>query len=341
MRLAGFLTRGQFGSVWWACAALFVLSPLFAAGSLRSSALLSMLPFAAVLALACMGQTLVVQQRGLDLSVPGGMALGAVLVTKIPEGHPSRWPIALAVALLATGLAGGITGLVVTRLHITPIVATLVMNAVLLGVVLRVSKGSPAQAADDLSRLALDKTLGIPNTVIVAGLVIGVVAFTLRRTTIGHRLAAAGVSRRAARTMGVPVDRYQVMAYAIAGASYGAAGILLAAYIKTPPIFLGDSYLLPTVASVVLGGTSLAGGVASVVASGAAALFFTQLNQVLLARGLPTAGQLLVQSGILVLVVASREGVAHLRSRSRRSRSDRPETPLDTVDHSVAAAVKQ
>lgn len=315
---------GPFSSVWWATAALFAVSPLVAPGSLASSALLSMLPFAAVLALASLGQTLVVQQRGLDLSVPGSMALGAVVVTKMPENYPSFWPIAVLVALAATASAGALTGLVVTRLRITPFVATLALNAALLGVVLKISGGTPAGAADQLSRLALDKTLGVPNTVIVTVVLIGCTAFTLKRLHIGHRVAAVGVSPSAARAMGIAVDRYQVWAYGIAGLFYGAAGLLLAAYIKTPPVFIGDSYLLPTVAAVVLGGTALTGGVASVVASGVAALFFTQMNQLLLARGLPTSTQLIAQSVILVAVVVARELVVRLRARSSGRKVQRP-----------------
>jgi ribose transport system permease protein len=285
-----------------------------------------MLPFAAVLALASAGQTLVVQQRGLDLSVPGSMALGAVLVTKLPENNPSSWPTAVLAALAATASAGALTGLVVTRLGITPFVATLALNAALLGVVLKASGGTPAGAADELSRLALAKTLGVPDTVIVAVVLIGCTAFALKRVHVGHRLAAAGVSPAAARAMGIPVERYQIWAYGIAGLFYGAAGVLLAGYIKTPPVFIGDGYLLPTVASVVLGGTALTGGVASVVASGVAALFFTQLNQLLLARGLPTSTQLIAQSAILVAVVVVREVVVRRRARSSGPRAGRPAT---------------
>jgi ribose transport system permease protein len=321
---------GRFGAVWWATAALFGFSPLLAPGSLGSSSLLSMLPFAAVLAIATLGQTLVVQQRGLDLSVPGSMALAAVLVTKLPEAHPDRLPVAVLVALAGSAAAGVVCGIAVTRLRITPLVATLGVNAALLGLVLRVSDGSPSGAADALNRFALDKSAGIPNTVLVALGLSAVLAFALRRTAVGHRLAAVGVSERAARALGIPVHRYQVCAYGLAGACYGAAGVLLAGYIKTPGIFLGDAYLLPTVAAVVLGGTALSGGVASVGASAVAALFFTQLNQLLLARGWPTSAQLLAQSAILVLVVAAREGVAALPALRRGRRPAAEPAPAPT-----------
>ncbi len=302
---------------------LFAASPLVAAGSLGSAPLLSMLPFAAVLAIAAAGQTLVVQQRGLDLSVPGMLALGAVLCTALPQQH--GWPLGLAVLAGVAGpaLAGLVTGGLVTRLGVIPLIATLGMNAVLLGVVFAVADGTPAGAAPALNQFALDRTLGVPNTLLVAVLVVGVTGLVIGRTTAGRRLTAVGVSPRAAEVIGVRVERYQLLAYAGAGACYGIAGVLLAGYTKTPPLFLGDSYLLPTVAAVVLGGTALSGGVASVVASGVAALFLTQLGQLLRALGWSDSRQLMAQAAVLLLVVLGRVVVPRVAEAWRRRAEDR------------------
>jgi ribose transport system permease protein len=300
------LLTGGPGTIVVATALLFALSPLVAPGSLGSAPLLSMLPFAAVLAIAAAGQTLVVQQRGLDLSVPGMLALGAVFCTALPQQH--GWTLAAAVVAGVVGPAaiGGVTGVLVTRFGVIPLIATLGMNAVLLGVVFAVADGTPAGAAGSLNQFALDRTLGIPNTVLVALVVVGVAGVVIGRSTAGHRLTAVGVSPLAAEVVGVRVRRYQLLAYASAGACYGVAGVLLAGYTKTPPLFLGDSYLLPTVAAVVLGGTALSGGVASVVASGVAALFLTQLGQLLRALGWSDSRQLMAQAAVLLLVVLAR-----------------------------------
>ncbi|MCR1785255.1 ABC transporter permease [Nocardioides carbamazepini] len=289
-----------------ATALLFGLSPLVAPGSLGSAPLLSMLPFAAVLAIAAAGQTLVVQQRGLDLSVPGMLALGAVLCTALPQQH--GWPLALAVVagVLGPAAAGLVTGVLVTRFGVIPLIATLGLNAVLLGVVFAVADGTPAGAAPALNQFALERTLGVPNTVLVAVVIVGVVGLVVGRSTSGRRLTAVGVSPRAAEVIGIRVGRYQLLAYVSAGACYGVAGVLLAGYTKTPPLFLGDSYLLPTVAAVVLGGTALTGGVASVVASGVAALFLTQLGQLLRALGWSDSRQLIAQAAVLLVVVLAR-----------------------------------
>src|SRR3954449_4796746 len=101
---------GRFTAVWIATVALFAISPLLASGSVSRSALLSMLPFAAILAIADIGQTLVIQQRGLDLSVAGMITLSSILVTRIPDGHDDKLPKAIGVILLvciASGLVSG------------------------------------------------------------------------------------------------------------------------------------------------------------------------------------------------------------------------------------------
>ncbi|WP_291039684.1 ABC transporter permease [Herbiconiux sp.] len=300
---------------------LFALSPVIAPGSLDPAPLLSMLPFASVLAIVAAGQTLVVQQRGLDLSVPGMIALAAVLSTGLPQNY--GWPLWAAViaGIVGPGIVGIVNGILVTYLRVMPLVVTLGMNAVLLGTVFFIADGTPSGAPAALNGFALDRTLGIPNTLLIAVLIVVIAGLVTQRSIIGRRLTAVGVSERAAAVLGVRVNVYQMFAYGFAGLCYGAGGVLLAGYTKTPALFLGDSYLLPTVAAVVLGGTALTGGIASVVATGIAALFLTQLGQLLRSVGWQDALQLIAQSVVLIAVVLLRELVpAFLRRRAGRLR---------------------
>lgn len=298
-----------------ATAVLFIVSPVVAPGSLAAAPLLSMLPFAAVLAIAAAGQTLVIQQRGLDLSVPGMIALSAVLVTALPQQY--GWGIwaAVIVALVLPGLFGVLNGALVAGLRLMPLVATLGMNAVLLGTVFAIANGTPSGAADELNQFALARTFGVPNTLLIAIAVIAIAAVVTQRSVIGRRLTAVGVSAPAASVIGVRVGIYQIAAYGFAGLLYGAAGVLLAGYTKTPPLFLGDQYLLPTVAAVVLGGTALTGGLSSVAATAVAALFLTQLGQLLRSVGWPDALQLIAQAVVLIAVIMLREFVPLVASR--------------------------
>jgi ribose transport system permease protein len=112
-----------------------------------------MLPFAAALAIASLGQTLVVMQGGIDLSVAGGLSLYVVIVTKYPAGENSRLLGALGIALLAAVAAGSLNGFLVGRMRLNPIVATLGTNALLFGAVLWYSAGIPTTTTARLARV--------------------------------------------------------------------------------------------------------------------------------------------------------------------------------------------
>src|SRR5215207_906623 len=303
--------------------ALFLLSWLVEPQSLRESSLLGMLPFAAILAIVAVGQTLVIQQGGIDLSVPGMVSLTVVIMTAHPDGDSGQLAEAIVFALLAALAAGTLNGLLVSRVGITPIVTTLGMNALLYGVVIQVSGGTPTTTTDALKDFASSRVLGIPVTVPIAIAVTLVVALIVKKTVAGRRFEGVGASDTGARAAGLVVSRYKSSAYVFAALLYCAAGVLLAGIVSTPSAFQGDTYLLPSVAAVVLGGTSLLGGRGSVAASAVAALFLTQLDQLLLTSGASSGLQNLVEAGALVVGLAIysvpwKRVRAWLRGRSRR-----------------------
>jgi ribose transport system permease protein len=291
-----------FVAIWIATALLFAISPLVASGSLSHSALQAMLPFAGILAIAAIGQTLVIQQGGLDLSVAGLFSLGAVLVVTVPGGHSSDLALALAV-VVGAGFAGGfLNGLAVTRLGITPLVATLGSNAIFIGVVLQVTGGSiDFKATKNWQHFTADKVLGIPILAVLALVAVVVVALFVSRTIWGRRFVLVGSSPLAARAAGLAVERYQLMSYAVAGVCYAFAGALLSGYLQSPPLLPGNEYLLPSIAAVVLGGTALGGGRGSVIATAGGVLFLTQLEQVISALGAQTSVDYLIQGAIVAL----------------------------------------
>jgi ribose transport system permease protein len=299
--------RNPYLTIWPATLVLFAVSPLIAPGSMGVGALQGMLPFAAFLAIVSIGQTLVIQQRGLDLSVPGVVSLSAIVVVLMPSPSGSGLATAIVVALGASGLAGMVSGLAVTRLGITPLVATLAVNALLLGTVLQITRGGAnGTATQALTDFAVGRVLGIPHVVIVAVVATALVAILVRVTRIGRTFVAVGTSAAAGNAAGMQVRRYTLTTYIVASVLYGLAGILLAGYLRTPGLTIGNSYLLPSIAAVVLGGTSLAGGAGSVLATGAGALFLTQLQQVVFAAGAPTSVQLLIQSSVIGIGMAVR-----------------------------------
>jgi ribose transport system permease protein len=287
-----------------ALAVLLVAGAIFAPTSIQKGTLLGMLPFAAVLVIVSLGQTLVVQQGGIDLSVPGAVSLAVVICTHEPRGADSRLLGAVALAFGVAVLAGIGNGILIGRLGLNPIVATLGMNALLYAGVLGISGGAPRRTTDLLASIANGRTFGVPNAVYFAIATLIVVVIAVKLTVAGRRFEAVGANPVASWATGIKVTRHRAGAYIWAQVLYWLAGVLLAGIIVQPTAFQGDAYLLPSVAAVVLGGTSLLGGRGYLVATAVAALFLSQLEQFVLALGVSFAVRTLVEAGALAVGVA-------------------------------------
>ncbi len=283
---------------------LFLASAVFASSSLNRGVVLTMLPFASALAVAALGQALVVMQGGIDLSVAGGLSLYVVIVTKYPAGDNTRlWP-AIGIAFLSAVAAGVVNGWLVGRMRLNPIVATLGTNALLFGAVLWYSAGIPTTTTARLARFGGGLWLGVPVPVYVAAAVTALVTAVVKLTPAGRRFEAVGANEIAARTAGLRWKRHRTSAYVWAQILYCLAALLHAGVVNQPTAYEGNNYLLPTVAAVVLGGTSLLGGRGNLVATAVAALFLSQLDQFVLALGVAYATRTLVQAGALAVGVA-------------------------------------
>jgi ribose transport system permease protein len=290
--------------IWIATALLFVVSLLVSPQSVSSSSLAGMLPFAAILAVVAAGQTLVVQQGGIDLSVPGMVSLGVVILTRIPNGDDGKLLPAALLALLVLASAGLLSGLIVSKVGITPIVTTLGMNALLFGGVMYISGGTPRDTTDLLQDLVTGPSLVMARSAWAAVVVVGVVWVVVKWTVGGRWFEAIGASRAASRAAGLQPARFEIGAYVGAAVLYFVGALLLAGVVQTPSAFQGESYLLPSVAAVVLGGTSLLGGVGSVIATAGGALFLTQLQQLVLTTDLSAGVSRLIEAAAIAIGVA-------------------------------------
>ncbi len=301
----GMARNTDFMWVWGGLAGVFILSFVIAPGTLAYSSLSSMLAFAGVLAITAVGQTLVIQQRGLDLSLPSSMALAALVFAKL-SGTGSPIGLALLAALTTSVTIGVGNGLLITRLFITPLIATLAMDALVLAAVWGYSNGLPVTVPDTLGDLTRTSFFGVPNVAWMALIPVALVAVGISKTVVGRRFTFVGANPHAAASAGLQVRRYIIASYVGSAVCAGLAGILLAGYTGSTTVNLGVTYLLPSIAAVVVGGTLLTGGRGSVVASAAAALFLSQLSQLALSLGAPTSAQLLIQSTCIVLAVGLR-----------------------------------
>jgi ribose transport system permease protein len=269
---------------------------VFAPSSVSSGALAGSLPFAAVIAIVGLGQLLVVQQGGFDLSVAGGVSLAVVISAHFPDGDNSRLLPAVLLAVSCALAAGLANGILVGFVKLNAIIATIGVNALLYGAVFAVSGGVPRITTPLLAEIAGGQTFGVPHSVVFALAALLMVSFVLKTTVIGRRFEAIGANPLAARAVGLHVRFHQMMAYVYSQLLCCLAGILLAGITREPTAFQGDSLLLPSVAVVVLGSTSLLGGRGFPVSTVVAAFFLNQLSQFALAVGVPYSAQTIIQA---------------------------------------------
>ena len=279
------------------CTLMLILACfVFAPSAMSWGALSGSLPFAAVIAIVGLGQLLVVQQGGFDLSLAGAVSLAVVVSTHYPQQDNALLFQAILVALAFAVAAGLINGILVSYFRLNAIIATLGVNALLYGMVFAVSGGVPSITTSLLAEIAGGETLGIPNSVYFALAALLVVTFLLKKTVVGRRFEAIGANPLAARASGLHVQVHQLMAYVYAQLLYCMAGVLIAGITREPTAFQGDSLLLPSVAVVVLGGTSLLGGRGFPISTVIAAFFLNQLSQFALAVGVPYSAQTIIQA---------------------------------------------
>jgi len=310
------LTEPLAAKAFIATALLVLIGGIAAPSTVNSAAILSTLPYFAILAVASIGQHLVIQQRGLDLSTAGIMSFCAVVVTKLPDGSTNLGVVIFyVIAALAVGAAiGAATGLIVTLLRVPPLVTTIGVNAILFGLTYFVSTGASVQSPMMMVNFFVGRFLFVPATVWVLLLVAGATVFVLTFTTIGRRFIAVSVNPAAAHVVGVPLRVYRVLTYAIAGFMYAVAAVMLSGYLVSPTVLCGLPYLLGTIAAVVVGGNPL-GGVTkgSVVATVVGAFFLTYLAQLVTAIGFGGSAEDLADAIIVLSGVALPEISRRLR----------------------------
>jgi ribose transport system permease protein len=272
-------------------------------GFLSPSHLSSMSVTAAYIGIIAIGETLVLLLGGIDLSVPYMINLAAVLLAGLQFENVSAGSDFVIVLLVGLG-AGLVNGLGIALLDISPLVMTLGMNSILAGVVLIYTSGSPMGSAPAfVTTLSTGTgTAGIPYVDILWIALIVVVTLVLVFTRFGRSIYSIGANRKASELSGLPVRRTIIVAYALSGLSGALGGVLLAGYSGQAYLGMGDNYLLPAIAVVVIGGTSIFGGKGSYVQTVAGALLITVITSALITIQVDQAGQDILYGAIILLM---------------------------------------
>jgi ribose transport system permease protein len=265
---------------WTAVVALVVLVIVFGIASptfLSWGNVQAILIAAAILVILTVGQSYVIMTAGIDLSVASALTLGSVV---LGQAVSRGWSIALAcvLAVAAGTLVGIINGLVIAKGKITDFIVTLGTLSIAAGAALVLSNGEPVTVTSTfLLQLATGSLGPIPYFVIVAAVVAIIGHIGLFHTRFGTHLLATGGEPEAARAMGINIDRVKIMAYVISGFLAGLASILLTARIGAAEPAANTTFLLNSVAAVVLGGVSLFGGRGTIIGPVVGALLLTAL----------------------------------------------------------------
>jgi ribose transport system permease protein len=264
---------------------------------------------ASFIAVAAAGQGLVILTGGIDLSVPWVMTLGGILLTGWTNGDNGALIWAFPLVLVVGAAIGAANGAGVTVLGMAPVIVTIAMNSIAQGIVLVSTKGTPKGSAPPLLRdVMTDKVAGVPIIVLALVVFAAAVVLAMTRTASGKRTYAVGNSQLVARLSGVRVPAVLIGVYAISGVCSVLAGMMLAGASSQSFLGMGDQYLLPSIAAVVIGGASILGGRGSYLGSFGGAIFLALLTSVLAASSVSEATREIVFGVVILLaVIAVRE----------------------------------
>jgi ribose/xylose/arabinose/galactoside ABC-type transport system permease subunit len=279
---------------------LAIMSPPF----LRPSNIINILRQTSVNGIIAIGMTFVIITGGIDLSVGSLLALSAVIATSF--AHPGEYPlfVPLMLGLMIGFICGAINGIIIAKKHIAPFIVTLGMMTIARGLALVYTNGRPViNLSDRYNNIAGGYVLGIPSPVIIFIFIILIGIFILHFTRFGRYVFAIGGNELAARVSGINTDRIKISVYALTGALAGLAGIVLSSRVMSGSPATGQSYELDAIAAVVIGGTSLSGGVGSIAGTIVGALIIGVMNNGLDLMDVSSYWQQIVKGLIIVLAV--------------------------------------
>ncbi len=282
---------------------LLVLGGLYNSSFLSLEYLLQQLKVASFLGVIATGMMIVILLGQIDLSVPWVVTVGGMMAATATAWGPLGTALAIPFGLLCGVVLGVLNGIGVAYLRIPSMIITLAINAVAQGLMVVHTGGfSPKDSASDTMRFIAtgNSIVGIPNALVVWAIIGVVVMFLFTRTTFGRAVYAIGNRERAAYLSGVNTQRVVLIAFAISGGLSAFGGILLAGYASKAAQAMGDPYLLPSIAAVVLGGTSILGGRGSYYGTVAGVILITLLQSILSVMQMPEFGRQVIYGFVIV-----------------------------------------
>ena len=289
--------------------AVWIVTIAFTKGQGAGDIITAALSFATFTVIVGLGQMFVITTGpgNIDLSIPANIALSGAVTMKIMDGSNDMLFVGFLVAM-GCGLAVGIFNYSLIRiLRIPPIIATLSSSFLVLSTAIAYGRGLKIKPPPLLAEFSTMKILGVPVLALfVIGLAI-ILSIVLNRTLYGRSVLAIGQNMRAAWLAGINVERIRFSTYVLSALMASLCGLFLAGFSGGASLNMGEEYLLASIAVVVIGGTSVAGGKANVPGIWGASMFMFLLVTMLNTLG-ASGGIRLIMTGLIIVGVITIAG---------------------------------
>lgn len=295
---------------WAGAFAVWLATALFTGGTGSGAVLSAALTFGAFYVIVALGQMFVITlgPGNVDLSIPACMTLAGTVAMKAMDGANAMIPVGLVLAV-AVGFGVGVANYALIRvLRIPPIIATLSSSFIFQSAAIWWNRGLRIKPPSELSDFATAKVSGVPAIAMLVVVLAVVMHVLLTRTIYGRSVVAIGQNMRAAHLAGIAVERIRAATYIMCATLAGLCGYLLAAFSGGAALNMGEEYLLSSIAVVVIGGTSVAGGFANVPGLWGAALFLFLLVTMLNTFGAGAGVRLVLTGAIIIGVIIAASG---------------------------------
>jgi len=307
---ANFQRLANLPPAFWGLIAVLIVAALHHPQFLSLPFLMILLRQAAPLGIVALGQTFVVVNRSLDLSVGANIAFVNLVVSHAFWGG-SPAVVVIATALIAGTVIGVTNGLLVTILRASSVVVTLATALVITGIGFILTNGAPGNAMPELIKwLGRGRIDMVPVSALVLVFLGGVSFFMLRKLVLGRHIYASGDNPSAAKYSGISVGRTLFLSHTICGLYAAIGGILLSGLIGVGSLNLGADYVLSSIAAVILGGAVFGGGAGGAIGTMLGTALLIMVLNLLTVFGVDQPGKLIVQG--LVIVAAA---VIHQQGR--------------------------
>ena len=262
---------------------------------------------ASILAILSIGMMMVILTGGIDLSIGSNMALTGMVAALFISNNPSLHPLLAVLLGIVIGIAcGAVVGLLVSRLNILPLIATLGMNNIFRGLTFLISKGawvSAHQMSDPFKLISTGKIFGLNNLIFIAIAIFLGAQYFLNFTRTGRKIYAVGSNKEASLVSGISAANTLFMVYTLMGLLSGLAGVLWVSKYASAQPDTATGYEINVIAACVMGGVSIIGGSGKVIGVLLGALLIGIINNALPLINVSPFWQNAIQGFIILIAV--------------------------------------